>query len=194
MIYYLFGKSASGKDTIYKHLKEINPSWKEVTPYTTRPIREGESEGVEYHFVNEAQIEEFGKAGKIIEKRTYNTVYGPWTYGTVDDGQIDLKSGNDYLMIGVLQSYISTRDYFGKENVMPIYIEVPDDIRLERAKRRELLEDKPKLDEMMRRFNADNADFSEEKLKEADINKRYVNIVLEDCIDEIIKDTGKSNI
>jgi guanylate kinase len=194
MIYYLFGKSASGKDTIYKLLKELNPSWKEVTPYTTRPIREGESEGVEYHFVNEAQIEEFGKAGKIIEKRTYNTVYGPWTYGTIDDGQIDLESGNDYLMIGVLQSYISTRDYFGKDNVMPIYIEVPDEIRLERAKRRELLEDKPKLDEMMRRFNADNVDFSEEKLKEADINKRYVNIVLEDCIDEIIKDTGKSNI
>ncbi|SEA47209.1 Guanylate kinase [Oribacterium sp. KHPX15] len=194
MIYYLFGKSASGKDTIYKRLKELNPSWKEVTPYTTRPIREGESEGVEYHFVNDARIEEFRKAGKIIEKRTYNTVYGPWTYGTMDDGQIDLGSGNDYLMIGVLQSYISTRDYFGKENVMPIYIEVPDDIRLERAKQRELREDQPKLDEMMRRFNADNEDFSEEKLKEADITKRYVNIVLEDCIDEIIKDTGKPNI
>ncbi|WP_031551407.1 hypothetical protein [Oribacterium sp. FC2011] len=194
MIYYLFGKSASGKDTIYKRLKELNPSWKEVTPYTTRPIREGESEGVEYHFVNDARIEEFRKAGKIIEKRTYNTVYGPWTYGTMDDGQIDLGSGNDYLMIGVLQSYISTRDYFGKENVMPIYIEVPDDIRLERAKQRELREDQPKLDEMMRRFNADNEDFSEEKLKEADITRRYVNIVLEDCIDEIIKDTGKPNI
>ena len=194
MIYYLFGKSASGKDTIYKRLKELNPSWKEVTPYTTRPIREGESEGVEYHFVNDAQIEEFGNKGKIIEKRTYNTVYGPWTYGTMDDGQIDLKPGNDYLMIGVLQSYISTRDYFGKENVMPIYIEVPDDIRLERAKQRELREDQPKLDEMMRRFNADNEDFSEKKLKEADITKRYVNIVLEDCIDEIIKDTGKPNI
>ena len=41
MIYYLFGKSASGKDTIYKRLKTLHPDWKEVTPYTTRPIREG---------------------------------------------------------------------------------------------------------------------------------------------------------
>ncbi len=194
MIYYLFGKSASGKDTIYKHLRELNPEWKEVTPYTTRPIREGETEGVEYHFVNVDQMNQFRREGKIIEERTYQTVYGPWTYGTIDDGQIDLSKNYDYLMIGVLQSYINTRNYFGKENITPIYIEVPDNIRLERAKSRELLENKPKLDEMIRRFKADNIDFSEDKLINAGITKRYRNIILEDCINEIIKDTRKSNI
>ncbi len=194
MIYYLFGKSASGKDTIYKRLRELNPQWKEVTPYTTRPIREGESEGVEYHFVDQMQMDQYRKDGKIIEERTYQTVYGPWTYGTIDDGQIDLSKDDDYLMIGVLQSYINTRDYFGKENIVPLYIEVPDEIRLERAKCREMLEETPKLDEMKRRFKADNIDFSEDKLIAAGITKRYQNIVLEDCIDEIIKDTRKSNI
>ncbi len=194
MIYYLFGKSASGKDTIYKYLRDLNPQWKEVTPYTTRPIREGESEGVEYHFIDEKQMDQYRKDGKIIEERTYQTVYGPWTYGTVDDGQIDLSKDDDYLMIGVLQSYISTRDYFGKENIVPLYIEVPDEIRLERAKCREMLENTPKLDEMKRRFKADNIDFSEDKLKAAGITKRYQNIVLEDCINEIIKDTRKPNI
>ncbi len=194
MIYYLFGKSASGKDTIYKHLRELNPQWKEVTPYTTRPIREGESEGVEYHFVDKMQMDQYRKDGKIIEERTYQTVYGPWTYGTVDDGQIDLSKDDDYLMIGVLQSFINTRDYFGKENIVPLYIEVPDEIRMERAKRREMLENTPKLDEMKRRFKADNIDFSEDKLIAAGITKRYQNIVLEDCINEIIKDTRKPNI
>ena len=194
MIYYLFGKSASGKDTIYKHLKELHPDWKEVTPYTTRPIREGETEGVEYHFVNAKQMEYFRKSGCLIEERTYQTIYGPWTYGTVDDGQIDLSKPNDYLMIGVLQSYINIRDYYGKKNVMPLYIEVPDEVRLERAKQREMLENTPKFDEMVRRFNADNVDFSEDKLINAGITKRYQNIVLEDCINEIIKDTGKPNI
>lgn len=43
---------------------------------------------------------------------------------------------------------------------------------------------------MRRRFEADEADFSEEKLARAGIVKRYKNIELESCIDEIIKDTG----
>ncbi len=191
MIYYLFGKSASGKDTIYKKLKELKPEWREITPYTTRPIREGETEGVEYHFVSNEQMDQFKRDGKIIEERIYQTVYGPWRYGTVDDGQIQLSDNSDYLMIGVLESYINTRDYVGEENITPIYIEVPDDIRLERAKRREMQEKNPKLDEMMRRFEADNRDFSEEKLEKAGIRKRYRNIFIEECIDEIIKDTRK---
>ncbi|OON86458.1 guanylate kinase [Oribacterium sp. C9] len=191
MIYYLFGKSASGKDTIYKKLKELKPEWREITPYTTRPIREGETEGVEYHFVSNEQMDQFKRDGKIIEERIYQTVYGPWRYGTVDDGQIQLSDNSDYLMIGVLESYINTRDYVGEENITPIYIEVPDDIRLERAKRREMQEKNPKLDEMMRRFEADNRDFSEEKLEKAGIRKRYRNIFIEECVDEIIKDTRK---
>ena len=98
MIYYLFGKSASGKDTIYKRLKELKPEWKEVTPYTTRPIREGETEGVEYHFVSNEQMDQFKRDGKIIEERVYQTVYGPWRYGTVDDGQINLSDDSDYCL------------------------------------------------------------------------------------------------
>ena len=52
-IYYVMGKSSSGKDTIYKKLLEIHPEFHTIVPYTTRPIREGEHNGVEYHFVNE---------------------------------------------------------------------------------------------------------------------------------------------
>lgn len=191
MIYYLLGKSASGKDTIYKRLRALRPEWKEVTPYTTRPIREGETDGVEYHFVSDQQMDNFEVTGKMIEERTYQTVYGPWRYGTVDDGQIDISDNTDYLMIGVLQSFISTRNYFGAENITPIYIEVPDELRLERARKREMLEKTPKLDELERRFKADNIDFSDDKLLEAGIVKRYQNIVIEECVNEIIKDTGK---
>lgn len=194
MIYYLFGKSASGKDTIYKRLKVLHPDWREVTPYTTRPIREGETEGVEYHFVTNAEMDRYEKNGRIIEERIYQTVYGPWRYATVDDGQISLREGANYLMIGVLRSYVSTRDYFGAENVFPIYIEVPDEIRLSRARAREMKEKIPRLREMMRRFEADNADFSEEKLAAAGIGRRYLNLELGKCIDEINQDTEKSNI
>lgn len=40
-IIYFMGKSASGKDTIYRKVKEkLNPSPKEIILYTTRPIRD----------------------------------------------------------------------------------------------------------------------------------------------------------
>lgn len=47
-IFYVMGKSASGKDTIYKRLHSRMPELKTVTMYTTRPIRDGEQNGVEY--------------------------------------------------------------------------------------------------------------------------------------------------
>ena len=47
-IFYIMGKSASGKDTIYKELIEKMPKFHSIVPYTTRPMREGEKDGVEY--------------------------------------------------------------------------------------------------------------------------------------------------
>ena len=50
-IYCVMGKSSSGKDTVYKKLKEQYKEFRLIVPYTTRPIREGEKDGVEYYFV-----------------------------------------------------------------------------------------------------------------------------------------------
>ena len=43
-IFYIMGKSASGKDTIYKELIEKMPKFHSIVPYTTRPMREGEKD------------------------------------------------------------------------------------------------------------------------------------------------------
>ena len=51
-IFYLMGKSAAGKDTVYRKLSERFPMLRPLIPYTTRPQRAGEAEGREYHFVN----------------------------------------------------------------------------------------------------------------------------------------------
>ncbi len=193
MIYYIFGKSASGKDTIYKRLI-AETGWRRVVPYTTRPIRDGEKEGVEYHFISRGALKKLREDGRVIEERVYHTVYGDWYYATVDDGQIKPSGEDDYLMIGVLSSFLSIRAYYGKDYVFPIYIEVPDAIRLERATKREMQEKIPKLEEMKRRFLADNQDFSEENLRKAGIGKHYQNIDLEGCIYEILEDTGKSHL
>ena len=124
-IFYIMGKSSSGKDTIYKKLSERMPELQRIVPYTTRPIRDGEQEGVEYHFVGEDRLREMQEAGRVIEVRAYNTKCGVWTYFTADDGQIDLEK-KDYLVIGTLESFQALKKYFGEEKIVPIYIEVDD--------------------------------------------------------------------
>ena len=184
----MLGKSCSGKDTIFKKLKEDRQlNLNTVTGYTTRPMREGEINGVEYFFVNNEELEALKNQGKVIECRDYNTVYGVWSYFTVDDGQINLEKGN-YLYIGTLESYEQMVRYYGKEVVVPIYVEVETGERLTRAVNRERQQENPKYTELCRRFLADEEDFCEENIKKAGIKKRYENNSLERCIEEIVED------
>ncbi len=184
-IFCLMGKSSSGKDTIYRELfKRSDISLKKIIPYTTRPIREGEEEGREYYFCNEDQVTQLQNADKIVELRTYDTVYGVWKYFTVDDGQVDLED-NSYLLIGTLETYRKIRQYYGAAHVVPVYIEVEDGERLLRAIAREKEQMIPKYTEMCRRFLADSEDFSEEKLKEAGVSVRFENEKLENTIDKV---------
>ena len=186
-IYYVMVKSATGKDTIYSKLYEESTKIKKIVLYTTRPPREGEENGIDYNFVTKEKLEEFKRSNTLIEMRTYKTMYGDWSYATVDDGQIKLESRN-YLIIGTLESYKKIVEYFGSNKVVPIYLTVDDRIRLQRALNRENMQENPRYDEMCRRYLADEEDFSEEKLKEAGITKFYVNENLRECLDEIEKD------
>lgn len=184
-IFYIMGKSASGKDHIYQYLAaEETLALKRLVLYTTRPIRDGEENGREYYFVDEKVLEDFQRRGHVIEARSYHTIHGIWTYFTADDGQVDTAKGN-YLGIGTLESYEKMKEYYGQEQICPIYLEVEDGERLERALRRERSESVPKYAELCRRFLADCEDFSEEKLKQAGIGKRFQNVNLEKCIEEI---------
>lgn len=174
-IYCLLGKSSSGKDTFFKMLlEESGLSLKTIVPYTTRPIRVGEQEGVEYHFVTEETQKKLEAEGKIIELRAYDTICGVWKYFTVDDGQIDLATDN-YLVIGTLESYVKMRDYFGAEKLVPLYVEVEDGERLLRALTRERAQKEPNYAELCRRFLADSVDFSAERLKAAGICRWFEN-------------------
>ena len=184
-IFYIMGKSSTGKDTIYKKLLDKYPEeLRQVVMYTTRPIREEEKDGVTYNFVTEEYYNNAKEQGLIIESRAYNTVHGIWRYFTVNDGKIDLQNGN-YLISGVLESYVSTREYFGKDAVIPIYIEVEDGERLTRALKREKKPGNRRFAEMCRRFLTDTEDFSEEKLKAAGIGRRFENRDLYICMSEI---------
>lgn len=185
-IFYIMGKSASGKDHIYSALlnqDELN--LKELVLYTTRPIRDGEEDGKQYYFVDEKRLNELRDENKIIEERSYQTVHGIWTYFTADEGQIDLEHFN-YAAIGTLESYGKMRRYFGEQTIIPIYIEVEDGIRLERALKREQKPENQKYKEMCRRFLADCEDFSEEKIAAENIQRRFSNDGdFQDCLKEV---------
>ena len=183
-IYCVIGKSSSGKDTVYKKLKEQYKEFRLIVPYTTRPIREGEKDGVEYYFVDPEQFRAMKEDGKVIESRSYNTKCGIWTYFTADDGQIDLSAA-DYLLIGTLVSYQALREYFGEEAIVPVYLEVEDGLRLARALERERRQEKPKYAEMCRRFLADEEDFSEENLIKSGITERFGNEDFTECLNKI---------
>ncbi|MDF2801080.1 MAG: hypothetical protein K0S61_983 [Anaerocolumna sp.] len=187
-IFIVMGKSATGKDTIFKELQDImGDQVKTVIGYTTRPIRDGETNGVAYYFVDQNKLLEFDKDGKIIERRSYHTIHGIWNYFTVDDGQINLLDSN-YIMLGTPESFRQIKNYYGEDKVLPIYLEVDDGLRLERALNRERMQINPKYKELCRRYLADEEDFCEENLIGLNIIKRYNNQDMNACITEILTD------
>lgn len=183
-IVYLMGKSSTGKDTIFRRLlKDEELDLKRIVPYTTRPVRNGERQGVEYFFVDEACFQEMKERGKVIEDREYHTYHGLWRYFTVDDGQIEPEG--HYIMIGTLEGYRLLQAYYGREKLLPVLIDLDDGVRLQRALDREKKQQHPRYEEMCRRFLADSADFDSEKIREAGIDRGFINNKLEDCLREI---------
>lgn len=181
----LMGKSSTGKDTIYKLLtSDPNRELLEIVLYTTRPIRQGEIDGREYHFVDEKEYLRLKGENRIIEERAYHTQMGVWRYFTVWDNGLNLEE-HDYIMIGTLEAYGKLCDYLGNEMVIPVLIDLEDGVRLERALIREKKQVTPRYDEVCRRFLADQEDFSEEKISALGIDKRFYNDNLEQCVKEI---------
>lgn len=80
-IFYIMGKSATGKDKLYRNLlayfSENEPILKPLVLYTTRPMRTGEENGKDYWFVDRASFLKMKEAGSVIEERTYDTIHGP---------------------------------------------------------------------------------------------------------------------
>lgn len=83
----IMGESGSGKTTLLNLFIGANPKYHKIITYTTRPIREGETDGVDYHFVSQAAFDEFVKRGFFAE----HTKYRDWSYGIA---KTDCESDN----------------------------------------------------------------------------------------------------
>lgn len=161
-IYCIIGKSATGKDTIYKAIKEeyysdIEP----IVTYTTRPKRKGEKEGEEYHFVSYEQFLDYDEQDLILEQRKYDTVYGEWVYFTL---KFDFKEDKDYIILTTIEGALAIQNYYGEENVSVVCISAFGKTRLLRSINREKKVDGKCFNEICRRFLADEEDYSLDKL------------------------------
>ena len=185
-LYVIMGKSASGKDSAFAELMRRR-DFAKLMEYTTRPIRTGEVDGEDYYFTSVAEFERLLAEGKVIEHRRFDSVIGPWYYFHLEDDRVNL-SERDYLCITTLPAYKKLAGHYGKDSVVPIYLEVEDGTRLHRALAREDAEENPRYDELCRRYLADEKDFSEENLSRAGITEanRFRNDELEACVEQIL--------
>lgn len=157
-IFCFIGKSASGKDTVCKKLLQEKKSLVYLPSYTTREARDGEQDGVDYHFVTEEFIAAKEKEGKLIEKSVRETDFGFETYATIDNGDVD-PAGANYVVIKDPYGSKKLKEYYGEENVVVIMITVDDGIRLMRALTREMTQKNPRYAKLCKRYLDDEEDF-----------------------------------
>lgn len=146
----LFGKSGAGKDTLLKMVMCTYPDLHKIITTTTRPMRDYETQGKEYHFVEPAVFAEKILNGDLIEATSFNN----WFYGT-DINQLK----EDKINIGVFSiTSIECLLEDDKLDVYPVLIDASDKVRLIRTLNRE---DNPDCKEICRRFFADEQDFDD---------------------------------
>lgn len=148
----IVGKSASGKDYFAKMLAReifyITP----IVSWTTRPPREGEKEGIDYHFVSEEEFLAAKQKGEFLEWSSFNG----WYYGTPHSV---IETDDVYVGVFNLDGLSSLMLHQDMYDVLPIYMDAPWPVRLKRSIKREGKFSK----EMVRRMFADHRDFAHDK-------------------------------
>lgn len=168
MIFCLIGSSASGKTTVETLLSEVGI--KRIISYTTRPMRKGEKNGVQYHFIDDDTFLKMASEGKFAETAKYRE----WFYGLSLEG-IDYKNDN-YVAVVTIHGYKELVKIIGKENVIAINIKVEERERLIRQ-----LERGDDVDEVIRRLHADREDFKDvEKICDYVVENKQIAITTEE--------------
>ena len=95
MLYLLIGESGSGKSTVQNELIQ-DYGFRKVITYTSRPMRHGEVNDVDYHFVDDFQFDEMCDGDAFVEHAVYNN----WQYGTAkSDIKFALESDDRYISV-----------------------------------------------------------------------------------------------
>lgn len=150
MLTVILGKTCSGKSTIVRKLCE-KYNYNKILTYTTRPKREHEKDGVDYHFIDDENFFRFRDLGKFAEYKSYNVAGGhTWWYGSMLG---DLDDNKDYLIILTPQGLRDVQDEL--DSFSSIYIYTNRDTMKKR-----LIKRGDDVNEASRRMMRDNEDFN----------------------------------
>lgn len=94
-IYVISAPSGAGKTSLCKELIDFFPELRHSVSYTTRAMRTGEVDGVDYHFVDQARFDKMVAAGEFAEwARVHGNCYGT----SLQTLQQALDAGSDILL------------------------------------------------------------------------------------------------
>lgn len=153
-IVVLVGKSGSGKSKIEKELVR-RYDWHKVVSFTTRPMRDGEVDGVDYYFISESQFLEYKENKELIEEAEYRG----WHYG-IHKSQI--VGDNINIIVAEPHGHKQIKDKYNNR-VVDFYVECDDAERILRMLKREINSSNLKgvVEEIIRRYPNDERDFKE---------------------------------
>ena len=129
-IFALLGYMGVGKDTILKQVLKDIDDVKPIISTTTRPMRKGETEGVEYYFIDDTEF--FRRGTDFVEQRIYHTKVkengvekdATWRYG-IERAELEK---DDYLIVIVDSvGYKELKNYVGNNKIVPIFISAPQE-------------------------------------------------------------------
>ena len=182
-IFALLGYSSVGKDTILKQVLKDMDDVKPIISTTTRPMRKGETEGVEYYFIDDTEF--FRRGTDFVEQRIYHTKVkengvekdATWRYG-IERAELEK---DDYLIVIVDSvGYKELKNYVGNNKIVPIFISAPQEELKARALARGDLEA-----EVDRRLKDDYERFMDFRVRTVYHEVKNTNGRLEEAIKEV---------
>ena len=182
-IFALLGYMSVGKDTILKQVLKDMDDVKPIISTTTRPMRKGETEGIEYYFIDD--VEFFRRGTDFVEQRIYHTKVkengvekdATWRYG-IERAELEK---DDYLIVIVDSvGYKELKNYVGNGKIVPIFISAPQEELKARALARGDLEA-----EIDRRLKDDYERFMDFRVRTVYHEVKNTNGRLEEAIKEV---------
>lgn len=153
----LVGCMASGKDTLLNKIVEGGLA-RPIVSHTSRPMRKGETQGKEYHFVSKEEMLKMKEENKFIEFKTYKVANGDtWYYG-ISEEEFGDNNYDNYITIVDIDGMRQIKEHVkNMENceVITIFLHADRYIRMKRAMNRDDMSQE-KINEILRRFDDDD--------------------------------------
>ena len=151
IIIAIYGPAGSGKDYLLRSLKDLNKDiFHPIVNETTRPMRENEVEGVDYHFLSAQDFACKVFSGEMLQAKSFNGWYYGTSFASLDENKINIGIFSPEAIEAICLN--------SRCKVYAVRIMADDKVRMLRQLSRE---ENPDIDEIVRRWTTDRQDFAD---------------------------------